>query len=132
MDRAAGADKVQQGTYMPSSRRRPRRPASARVHQGLHGAGDEPVVHEKILVDVELGILTLQIAGAVAGHAMTQREVLRARRCPDGIGLYEAEDVEGVLQRGRRKEAARDRGAPEIVEGHSGVTSSTAGDDRCV
>jgi hypothetical protein len=67
------------------------------VHQHLHGARDKAVVHEEILVDVEPGIATLEIAGSVAGHAMTQREVLCPGRRPDGVGLHESHGVEGTL-----------------------------------
>ena len=59
---------------LPAAPRRRRRWTAARVHQGLHSARDETVVHEDTPRDVEAGILTLQIAGAVAGHAMTQGE----------------------------------------------------------
>ena len=119
MHRAARADEVQQRAHVPAARRGPGRRTAARVHQRLHGAGDEAVVHEEVLVDVEAGIAALEIAGAVAGHAMAQREVLRARRRPDRVGLHEAERVERALQRGRREEAARDRRAPQVVERHS-------------
>ena len=120
------ADEVQQRAHVPAARRRPRRGAAARVHQRLHGAGDEAVVHEEVLVDVETGIATLEIAGAVAGHAMPQREVLRARRRPDRVGLHEAERVERALQRGRREQAARDGAAPQVVEGHASGASAVA------
>jgi hypothetical protein len=46
----------------------------------------------------------LQIAGAVALDAMTQRQVLRARRRADRIGLHVFERLERALQRGWRKE----------------------------
>jgi hypothetical protein len=88
------------------------------VHQGVHHARDEAIVHEDIFVDVETRIVALEVAGAVAGHAMTQRQVLRARRSPDGVGLHKAECVERALQRGRREQGAHDRSAPQVVEGH--------------
>ena len=60
------------------------------MHQRLHGACHEAVVHEDVLVDIETGVAMLEITGAVTDNPMAQREVLRARRCPDGIGLNEA------------------------------------------
>ena len=49
-------------------------------------------------MDVEPAVAAFEVAGAVAGHAMPQRQVLRARRRPDGIGLHEAEAIERGLQ----------------------------------
>ena len=127
MHRAARPDKVQKGADAPPTRRGPWRGTSARVHQDLHGARDEAVIHDDILVDVETAISTLEIAGAVAVHAMTQREVLRARRCPDGVGLHEAQCVERALERGRRKEAASNCRAPQGIEGHAAPLSMRVG-----
>jgi hypothetical protein len=89
------------------------------VHRVAHGARDEAVVHEDVLVDVEAGVAALEVARAIPRDAVTQREVLRAGGCPDGIGLHEAEGIERSLQGGRREEAARDGSPPQIVEGHS-------------
>ena len=116
MDRAARAHEIEQRAHTPAARRGPGRGTSARVHEGLHGARHEAVVHEKIFVDVEAGVLALQISGAVAGHAMPQREVLRPGRRADGIGLHEAKRIERALQGRRREEASHDGGAPHIVE----------------
>jgi hypothetical protein len=91
------------------------------VHQALHGARDEPIVHEDVLVDVEASISTLEITGAVAGHTMTQREVLRPRGGADRIGLNKTEPVECALERRRREESASDRCAPQLVDGHSPI-----------
>ena len=70
-------------------------------------------------MDVESRVETLEITGAITGDAMAQREILRARRRPDRVGLDEAERVERALQRRRREEAARDRKAPQVVERHA-------------
>ena len=86
-------DEVQQRAHMPAARGRPRPGPAARVHQALHGSRHEPVVHEEVLVDVEFRVAALEIAGAIAGDAMPQREVLRPGRRADGIGLHEAETV---------------------------------------
>ncbi len=66
MHRPPRAHEIQERAHVPAARRRPGRGTSARVHQDLHGAGDEAVVHEDVLVDVEPGIATLEITGAVA------------------------------------------------------------------
>src|SRR5207244_9454078 len=108
-----------QSAHGSSARRGPGRRTTARMHQDLHRAGHEAVVHEEVLVDVQAGIAMLEIASAIAGHAMTQREVLRSRRRANGIGLHEPEYVERALQRGRREKAARDRGTTQVVESHS-------------
>ena len=123
MHRAARADKIQQSAHVSSARRSPGRRTTARMHQDLHRAGHEAVVHEEVLVDVEAGISALEIAGAIARHAMTQREVLRSRRRANGIGLHEAEYVERPLQRGRWEKAARDGGTTQVVESHSAPLS---------
>ena len=81
------------------------------MHQGLDDAGDEAVVHEEVLVDVEPGIVTLEVTGTVGGHTVAQREVLGAGRRPNGIGLDEAELIQRALQGGRREKSARDCGA---------------------
>jgi hypothetical protein len=49
---------------------------------------------------------------------MTQHQVLRARGRPDGVGLHEAECVQRARQRRWREETARDRSAPQVIEGH--------------
>jgi hypothetical protein len=87
------------------------------MHQGLHGARHEAVVHEEVLVDIELVVEPLEIAGAVADHAMAQREVLRTRRRPDRIGLDESKQVERALQRGGREKAIPNGSAPNFVQG---------------
>jgi len=91
------------------------------MHQRLHRSGHKAVVDDEVLVNVERGVAALQIARAVIGNAVAQGKVLRACRRADRIGLDEAERVERALQGGRREERTRDRGAPEVVEGHSTV-----------
>ena len=101
------------------------------MHQGLHGAGHEAVVDEEVFVNIEVGILSFQIAGAIAGHAMAQREVLRPGRRADRIGLHEAERIERALQRGGREKAASDGRAPQVIEGHEVPLSLTANSGIC-
>src|SRR2546426_8844790 len=130
MHRAVHPNEVEQCAYVPAACRCPGRATSARVHEGLHGAGHEAVVHEEVLVHVESRIATLEVTGAVGGDPMAQREVLRARRCPDGVGLYETECVQRALEGCWREKTARDRSAPEVVEGHSAPLSTPIGDAR--
>jgi hypothetical protein len=68
-----------------------RRAGRARVHQRLRGARQEAVVDEEVLFDRPAAGSAFQVAGAVAGHAVAQRQVLRARRGADGVGLHEAQ-----------------------------------------
>src|SRR5688572_6166141 len=118
MHRAVHPDEVQQCANVPAACGRPESAPSARVHESLHSAGHEAVVDEEVLMHVETRIATLEVTGAVAGYAMAQREVLRARRCPDGVGLYEAGCVQRPLQGCWREQTARDRSAPDVVEDH--------------
>ena len=60
-----------------------------------------------------------EIAGAIAGHAMAERQILRAGRGANRICLDEGERVECALERGRRNQAARDGESPQFVEGHA-------------
>ncbi len=88
----------------------------ARVHQAVGVARQEAVVDEEVLIDAELRIAPLEVAGAVVAHAVAQREVLRARRCADGVGLDEAQAVDGAPERRGREEGAGDRVPAQVVE----------------
>ena len=110
---------LQQRPYVPSSRRAPRCRTAARVHQRLQRAGDESIVHENILVNVEPAVVTFEIAGAIAVHAVTKRQILSTSRRTDRIGLYEGQRIEGALKCGGRKEAARDGESAQLVESHA-------------
>jgi hypothetical protein len=96
----------------------PRRGAAARMHEPLYGRRDEAVVHEKVFGDVEVLVTAFEVAGSIPGDPVPQRQVLGASRRPNGIGLNEAEMVQGGLQRARREEAAGHGGAAQIVESH--------------
>src|SRR6478735_7656149 len=76
------------------------RPRRARVHQRADLARQEAVVDEEVLLDVEPRIAPRQIAGAVAGDAVTQRQVLRPGRGANRVGLDEAEPRDRAWQRG--------------------------------
>ena len=52
------------------------------MHPRLQFRGHESVVDKKVFVHAELGVAPLEISGAIALHAMTQDEVLRAGRSP--------------------------------------------------
>ena len=93
-----------------------RRHRRARMHQRLHRPCHEAVVDEEVLFDRQRLIPRLEVAGAVALDARPQRQVLGAGRGADGIGLHEAEPIERVFERGRRKQAAADGKAPQILQ----------------
>ena len=93
-----------------------RRDRRARMHQRLHAPGHEAVVDEEILFDRQRLVARLEVAGAVALDARPQRQVLGAGRGSDGIGLHEAQPIERAFERRRRKQAAADGEAPQILE----------------
>jgi hypothetical protein len=93
------------------------------MHQGLHATSHKAIVHEDVLVDIEMGVSTLEIASAVPDDPMAEREVLGARRRTDWVGLHEAQSVERAFESSRREEAARDRGAPKVIQRHSAPLS---------
>src|SRR6185295_4786000 len=89
------------------------------MHQRLYRARDEAVVDEEVFLDIERGVSAFQIAGPVILDAMSERQVLRARRRADRVGLYEAERPQRTRQRRRREKAAGDGEPSQIGErGH--------------
>jgi hypothetical protein len=92
----------------------------ARMHQRVVPGAEEAVVDEEVLFDAELGIAAFEVARDVAVHAVAQREVLRACRCAQRIGLHEAQAVDRLRQRGGGEQAARQREAAQRgeVEAH--------------
>ena len=78
-------------------RRRPAGDAARGCISACTRARHEAVVDEDVLLDAERGVAPLEIAGAVAVDAMAQRQVLRARRRADRVGLHEAERVDRAL-----------------------------------
>ena len=85
----------------------------------MQRAGDESIVHEEVLVNVEPAVMTLEIAGVIAVHAVAKRQILSASRRTDRIGLYKGQRVEGALKCGGGKEAARDGESAQLVESHA-------------
>ena len=114
--RTANANELQQALDVPAARDAPRRLTTARMHQAEHAVGDEAVVDEEVLVDVEAGVPALQIARAVVRHPVPQRQILRARRRSNRVGLHEPECVERLRQGCRWKEAPRDRVPAQFVD----------------
>ena len=70
-------------------------------------------------MDVEAGVLALQIARAVVRHAVPQRQILRARRRSNRVCLHETEFIERFRQGRRSKEAPRDSVPAQFVDGQS-------------
>src|SRR5438477_8606978 len=103
------------------------------MHQRVHGPRHVAVVDEAVLFDVELRVALLDLPRAVIVDAMPQRQILRARRRTNRIRLHETQPLDGVAQRRRRKQAARDRKAPQIgkrwrtIHGRSSVISIIVG-----
>ena len=79
-------------------------------------ARDEAVVDEEVLFDAQLRVGAFEIAGPVVDDAMAQRQVLRARRRADRIGLDETEAVQRPLERGGAEQAMRDGEAAKVLE----------------
>ena len=115
--RAAFGDESQHRMRLLPARRCPRHARRARVHQVMVRARQEAVVDEEVFFDRQLRIAAFEVAGAVAGHAVTQGEVLRARRGADRIGLHEAEFIDRTRERGRLEQRAGHGMAAQVVEG---------------
>jgi hypothetical protein len=92
----------------------------------LNDSSDEAVVDEDILVDIEIDIVSFEIAGAITGDAVPKRQILRSRRSPDRIRLNESEYLERPRERRWAEQASRDRIAADPVEvaRHPAIISS--------
>ena len=66
------------------------------MHQIEVTAGQKSVVDEVILFQREAAVASREVAGAIAGHALTQGEVLRTSRRADRIRLHEPESLDGA------------------------------------
>src|SRR5262245_20531697 len=109
MHRTASTDELQQALDVLAASHAPRRVTPAWMHQMKQPVGHEAVVDEEVLVHAQARVAALQIAGAVVRDTVPERQVLRACRRPNRVGLDEPESFERLWQRGRRKEAPRDR-----------------------
>jgi len=78
--------------------------------------GTQTVVDEEVFLDRQLRIEAFEITGTVAGDAVAQRQVLRPCRRTDRVGLHEAEALDGLGQRRRREQAARDGMTSQVGE----------------
>jgi hypothetical protein len=96
------------------------------MHQRVQVAGDEAVVDEDVLFDVERGVSSIQVACFVAGDAMAKREVLCAGWRTDRIRLDEPESLESVFQRPGREQAARDGKFAESIQRHTDLQDSNS------
>lgn len=91
-----------------------------RVHQCQMLARQEPVVHQAILFHRQTRVAALQVTGAVVLHPVAQGQVLCACRCPDRVGLHEAQPPYRGQQRGRLEQGARHRVAAKVIKGGRG------------
>jgi hypothetical protein len=87
------------------------------VHERLDRPGHEAVGEEKILLDAECRIETLEIACAVGGDAVAEYQILRTRGSANRVGLHIPQASERAFERCRRKQASADGKAPEVIEG---------------
>ena len=90
------------------------------MHQRVQPAGHEPVVDEYVFFDGHRRVAALEIAGTIAVDARPQRQILRASRRLDRIGLHETQPVDCPFERGRDEQAAADGKTANVVEaGHA-------------
>src|SRR5580658_8288762 len=113
------------------------------MHQAMVNSRQKAVVDEKVFLQRQPRVAALEVAGAVAGDPVAQRQVLGAGRGADRIGLYEAELADrasesgGFEQRSRNGIPAqvieRDRHRsiiPQSIRGSRGATSRPTGTPR--
>jgi hypothetical protein len=86
------------------------------VHQRQVAARQEAVVDEAVLLDGQARVATLEVAGTVAGDAVTQRQVLGPRRRADRVGLDEAELLDRPDEGGRLEQRPADGISAQVVE----------------
>jgi hypothetical protein len=126
MHRSVLADECQEQPRALGSTVGPARREPTRVHQALDFLRHEPVVDESIFLDAERRVAAFQVARPVTADAMPQRQVLRARRRADRIGLNETEAVQRPLERGGAEQAMGDGEAAKILERDSEFSYFTA------
>ncbi len=79
-----------------------------RMHQRLNSTRQESVVDEEVLLDAELRVATLEVAGTVALHPVAQDQVLRPRGGANRISLNESKLMKRAFQHRRWEKAAGD------------------------
>ena len=93
MHRATVPHEVQQLPRALLLRRRPARKPRTWMHQRVNLGSDEAIVDKKILMHAKRRVAAFEVSGPIVGNPVAQRQILRARRSPDGISLDEAELV---------------------------------------
>ena len=94
MHRAVLAHEGEHGLGSRVPRRGPQRRDRARMHQRVKRSRDEPVIDEHVLLDVERRVQPLEVARSIAVDARPERQILRARRRANRIGLDESKRVD--------------------------------------
>jgi len=77
----------------------------------------ETVVDEVILFQRQAWIAPFKLAGGVAQHPVPQGQILRPRRCADGVCLHKPQLPDGTHQGGRLEQRPGDGVAAEVVKG---------------
>ena len=90
------------------------------MHEHLDRARQKAVIDEEVLFDLELRIAALQIAGAIAAHAVPQDQILSTSWRANGIRLYEPKLANGAGESRRRKQAAIDGVGTQARDRHRG------------
>lgn len=80
VDGTALPDEREERTRAFPARRRSGRAACARMHQRLHGSGQETVVDEHIFFDSKTRVATLEVPGPVVPRAVAQYQILARGR----------------------------------------------------
>ena len=86
------------------------------MQQLPHLLRDESVRVQMILFDIERLVLPLEVTCAIAGNAVSENEILRARRRTDRISLNESKMIDGVGQRCWCEKRLIDRATPQQRE----------------
>ena len=90
------------------------------MHQCVMLPGQEAVVDEKIFLDGEPGVVPFEIARAIIPDAMSQRQILGARRGADRVRLNEAEFCDRATEGRWYEQRARDGIPAQRIKSDSG------------
>ena len=96
---------------------RPFLTGSARVHALVQFVCHKTVVDEKVLFHRQLRVGALQVAGPVVLDAVAQREVLRAGRRANRVGLHKAQPLHGTGKAQGCEQAAAHSVAAQVGKG---------------